>query len=367
MSSVPLEPYESLQLTWSLLFLFSENESRKKIGQSIYDNFNKYIELHKDNQKQYLIHLANSIFSTLRILSYRVTGMEAYIKLYNNIEQKRLEELNNLSSITSKPASLLPRVISSIGGGAVLGSISITGLITKTANTIIPNYGPFTGYELFILFILFGSSIGYAFMEILIRIYRSYALRNILNETQYEKSIAWNRFVREAREAMRSLLIQNIKIKEEFFPNLNTYNGHKVFDSTNLINMKKFNDVLTSIIRINGPQVRNSFRLRPKILTFKSYVIKKFKIYREDLVSGSFASAPFQNVNYYYYESTSDNIKLDADTPIFEKKNVEADEFSFVAGIDGWGFLVFENPTMYNRLVSYSCEIIRKDLQNLWK
>ena len=55
-----------------------------------------------------------------------------------------------------------------------------------------------------------------------------YALPKILSETQNEKSLAWNRFVRESREVMRNLLLNGIKLREKMFPTIKTFDGKKM-------------------------------------------------------------------------------------------------------------------------------------------
>lgn len=361
--TVPLEPQQAITLAWSLMFLFSENEPNKKLGQEVNERINALVNATADpNGKSYLIQMINAIFGTVRVLAYRATGMRQYIKLFNDIEEKKITELNNLASITAKPASLVPRVISAIAGGA-LGSISLPQVLEKAANFTIPSYGPLSGYELFIIFIIFGSSIGYTIIELLSRIYRMYALPKILSETQNEKSLAWNRFVRESREAMRNLLLNGIKLREKMFPTIKTFDGKKMSDSTiSPADMEKFNPILNSIIALEGPQVRNQLYLRPNLFQSnwknKSW---KFRIRPGDIVSGSFSTCRHKNINFRYYEVTNKSLNPsdDPSSETFQKENIFAYEFSIVSKTDGWGIILFENRSLFrSRQISFSCEIL---------
>jgi hypothetical protein len=313
------------------------------------------------NRKSYLIQIVNAIFGTVRVLSYRATGMKQYVKLFNDIEEKKITELNNLATITAKPASLVPRVISSIAGGA-LGSVSLPQILEKAANYTIPAYGPLTGYDLFIIFIILGSSIGYTVAEFLLRLYRMYAMPKILSETQNEKSLAWNRFVRESREAMRNLLLNTIKIREEMFPRLKTYKKKKMTDLTiSQSDMENFNDILNSVIALEGPQVRNQLYLRPKLLRpnwkDRSW---KFKISVGDIIAGSFTTCRQKNINFRYYEVTNQTLDPTNNSVCYQKENIFADEFSVVSKTDGWGILLFENRSLFrSRQISFSCQILK--------
>ena len=92
--TVPLEPQQLITLAWSLMFLFSENEPNKKLGQEVNERINALVNATADpNGKSYLIQMINAIFGTVRVLAYRATGMRQYIKLFNGIEEKKITEL----------------------------------------------------------------------------------------------------------------------------------------------------------------------------------------------------------------------------------------------------------------------------------
>jgi hypothetical protein len=368
MTNAPVEPEETLDLSWSIMFLFSDNELGRELGKQIRDRINTLVDTEQNpNKKAYLTEISTSIFGTARVLAYRATGMRQYINLFNETEEKKLKELNDLASITNRPASLVPRVISAIAGGA-LGSVSLPQLLEKTANFIIPQYGPLSGYDLFIIFIILGSSVGYTVIELILRLYRMRALPRILVQTQTEKSIAWNRFVRECREAMRNLLLFAIKSREKYFPNLPTYDGKKFFAAENNISvdeMNRFHDVLDSIIIAKGPQVRNQMSMKPKLFgKTRSCGTWKFRIQRGDVVSGSFASHLYKRLNFFYYEISNEDMDPTIDRPLYKREKVFADEYSLVSRTDGWGILIFENRSFVRSIsISFSCEIARYDLR----
>jgi hypothetical protein len=291
--------------------------------------------------------------------------MEQFASTYENVQKQKIEELNNLGSITGKPASLIPRIVSAIAGGA-LGSISLPQVLGTASNFLIPSIGPLTGYDIFILILLITASIGYGVMELVLRIHRYIWIPRIFLQTQSMKSQAWNRFVRECREATRDLLIETIRLREAYFPTNATYDNKHMFSAPNKLldsEMPKFNEVLTSVVALKGPQVRNQVFLRPTILgndwKKSTWAIK---INKGDIITGTFAEYNQKRVNCYFFE-TDNGDSQPASNATYKRENFAADSFSVVSTTDGWGILKFENTSHFRtRQVTFSCEIIRFEI-----
>lgn len=352
----PLEPETAVALVWGLFLELSDDPEKQAVGEYTKQKFELLLHSTKETTAlRYLEALLFEATSTLRNLSYRREGFKRKMELNNSILEEQIKTFNKLTGISVKDAkSLVPRLSFAIGG------VSLSDAIANFLNAYLPTAGKVSGYEVFLL----GAVAGYFLAEIILRVYGTIQISKAKKEAHYTTHIAWNRYIREAREVMRNFLVDITRLREMLYPDLGTLGPGKAFLGNIDKDIKlQIDEVIDDVVERHLPIVHYDIDLSPRLRRRRSHFAKDVKLQAGDSLVFSYSVLDGAEVNCHFFKEEAfrawlnDKSKGEA---LYRQLHLSTGGKTICVSESGRYCLVFENPSYFSsRSVTLGCQILR--------
>lgn len=219
-SKPPIDIESALDLVLGSTMRLSHHESQQKLGDFFLGHIlSSAIEKYKDDEiaSKYLYNLQCTIFAAIRGMAVGrdmfYTKWE-FLKKHEEDKEKFLDQLAGLSPLNV--AGWFWRLAGLIAGAGILqifvNSLSLRGLGLSLVSLVA----------------------GVLLADVLLKKYRDKALKRIRRETQESMAKYWEDSLRQYKEVLKKFLIIVIKLREEYYPELKTLRGKRVFPSTSI-------------------------------------------------------------------------------------------------------------------------------------
>jgi hypothetical protein len=357
----PMEPDNIVALAWASLATFSSDPNKQTVGKEVIQQMQSMLNDYPlgSQDRLYLIHLNNLFLNSVRSLSNRLDGMTQYFQLSSDVEKAKRTQAQELGNISGDVTSLIPRI------GASAGGLSIVPIIAKVANISIPSVGGLSGYEI----LLFGAFLGYLAAEFFLRLYSFLAVPRIIQSAQFERHLAYNKFLREAKEVLTNLTINAIRLREQFYPDAGTISSYRFYygATADIDSKRKLAYYVNDLVDRVTPAIHDDIILFGKLIRSKARYVRRLTLDIGDVVVGSYSVEGARRVDVFLVrEFPPVGGKIDVLNCEYYNLDSSAGEFRIFIRKQGQYGLVFENKSRLRvRRMIYSSQVIKGDSLDL--
>lgn len=228
MEKPPLDIEQAIDLILATPSMFSKHsEGQREFGKLIVEEY--YSKLREENKNdlvayRYIVNLFALISSAVRAFGVQHSIFETSWKTIEDIKQNELEAAKRITDYSpfrgghfwEKFQGLM---ISLFGGG---GIGAVVGVFLKTEN-----------YKTLIAaLVLVGWAIGIIALDYWLNRRKDNRINEVLKKYPTDVSAKWKAdIIPQYKKIIRQFLLSAIKVREEFYPDLPTYENSKIFQS----------------------------------------------------------------------------------------------------------------------------------------
>lgn len=209
----PLDIEQTLDLVIGAAAHTSDTEAHSKFGLMLLEEyFSKLRDNYKDEpvSSRYLDNLFAVIASAVRGFSVERTRFSRRRSGLEETRREQIEHINRITSYTSvNEKGLLWKLF---------GTASFLTFISKNFTDIPIN-----------AWLLLGLAVGFIGLDFFLSWIRKRKINKITNGIFDKIDQEWRKSLLKYRDILRNFLILSIKVREEFYPHLNTIDGEKIY------------------------------------------------------------------------------------------------------------------------------------------
>ena len=248
MEKPPLDIEHAIDLILATPSMFSKkSEGQRNFGKLIVEEY--YSKLRAENKDdpiayRYLVNLFSTISSAVRAFGVQRDIFETSWKTVEEIKQYELEAAKRLTDYSPFRGGrfwdrVLGIIVSLFGGGGIGAA---AGVLIK-----IENYQ----YFFILTLTLVGWVIGIIGLDYWLQKRKDSRISEIIKKYPYDVTDKWKKeTIPQYKKIIRNFLYSAIKIREEFYPNLPTFDNLKIFESNMIshIQFEKKEEKISSMI-----------------------------------------------------------------------------------------------------------------------
>lgn len=229
MEKPPLDIEQAIDLILATPAMFSKSsDGQKDFGKLIVDEY--YLKLRAENKDnpvayRYLVNLFALISSAVRAFGVQHSIFETKWKTIDEIKQNELEAAKRLTDYSLFKGGkvwekLQGQIVTLIGGGSIGAT---AGILIKPESYAVPFIGALT---------LFGWFAGIIGLDYWLQKRKDSRISEVLKKYPMDVSDKWKaETIPQYKKIIKKFLLSAIKIREEFYPNLPTFNNSKIYQS----------------------------------------------------------------------------------------------------------------------------------------
>ncbi len=236
MEKPPLDIEQAIDLILATPAMFSKHsEGQRDFGKLIVEEY--YSKLRAENKDdpaayRYLVNLFALISSAVRAFGVQRSIFETNWKAIEEIKQHELEAAKRLTDYSpfrgGKFWEKLQGLIVSLSGGGGVGAA--VGILLKTDNYKI---------AFIIALTLVGCVIGIIGLDLLLHKMKDSHISTVLKKYPTDVTDKWkSEIIPQYKKIIRNFLLSAIKVREEFYPDLPTFENSHMFQTNNIAHIQ---------------------------------------------------------------------------------------------------------------------------------
>lgn len=212
----PISIGPAINLAWGLSLTFGHEEGQRSVGQKFVDQLKNVWNEYKDDvtARGYLDNFLGLLSACVRNIGWQKSIYIRYLEARNRESNQRVKSANDMGDITSlNTESILSRLIAIMLGGSAFTMLFSNNQIEAGQAESLGSIEPS------VLWFLFGGSVGFLLVTILLKLWKSWRITRIIKRGFRSEQLYWEVTAKKGfSEALGHFARQLKDLMAEYYP-----------------------------------------------------------------------------------------------------------------------------------------------------